>query len=355
MGISRALKLVRERERLGMPIGPAGAGPVIRSPFTTNQLTKIVWSDVTGETNLGPVTRAEAMRVPAVARARHIICGAGARAPLRVLEGDTPVADQPPWVSRSDDTNQLPPFHRMLWTLDDVFFTGWSLWAVARYEDDIKLRDAARVPRDWWQFDDDGRVQLLGQHTYPYDDFLLIPGPHEGILNYGDTAIRQGSRLAEAALNAAENPVPNIDLHDESEDGLTDPEIDALIARWAAARRGKNGGVAYTNRSLTARPLGQAAENLLIDGRNANAVDIARLASVPAGLLDAALPKSTLTYETNEGRNIVLVDYGLNLYWDAISARLSMDDVVTRGRRVAFDKTAIIGTTPPPTGPTQED
>jgi hypothetical protein len=324
---------------------------VIRSPYTQNQLTAIVWNDLLGEV-LFPVSRAEAMAVPAMARCRHILCGFGARAPLREYEGDALVEDPPAWTYRTDQTTQLPPFHRMLWTLDDLLFYGWCLWAVARDAED-KVSDAARVPWDWWTFDEDGTVKL-GDHEVPYDSVILIPGPHEGVVEFGASTIRHASRLLRAATIAAETPVPNMELHDEGETQLTVTEQDDLIGSWAAARKGENGGVAYTSRGIKAIPHGQVDAPLLIDGRNAAAVDVARLASLPAALIDATLDKGSLTYETTQGRNSEAIDYGVNLYLDAVAARLSMDDVVPRGKRIAFDLAQLTGldvpgSTPAPT------
>lgn len=341
VGIGRALRLVRTSQVLGIPVaaGDAAASipapsPVIRSPYTQGQLQSIIWNDLLGEL-LFPVTRAEAMAVPAMARCRHILCGFGAAATMRQYEGDTVTVDQPAWLYRTDQTTQLPPFHRSLWTIDDLLFHGWSLWAVARDAED-KVNDAARVPWDWWTFEDDGTVKL-GDHPVPYQDVILIPGPHEGVVEFGAGAIRHASRLLRAATVAAETPVPNMELHDEGETQLTQAEQDTLLAAWAEARKGENGGVAYTSRGIKAIEHGAYDAPLLIDGRNAAAVDVARLASLPAALIDATLDKGSLTYETAQGRNAEAIDYGVKLYLDAISARLSMDDVVPRGKRIGFD------------------
>jgi hypothetical protein len=357
VGIGRALRLVRESERLGVPREPATTrrrpSPVIRSPFQSSTLTAIVYADIF-DNAVVPLSRAHAMAVPAMARCRHILCGFGARAPLKAYQDETELAEQPPWTYRTDVPTMLPPFHRMLWTIDDVLFSGWSMWAVARYEDGQHVRDAARVPIDWWHFDEDGEVKF-GDNDIPYDDVILIPGPHEGVLNFGQTAIRHASRLMRAAGLAGDNPTPQIDLHDEGETQLTDDEIDSLTARWADARRGENGGVAYTSKGINAKPLGQHEGAFLIDARNAAAVDVARSASVPAATIDATLDKSSLTYETTEGRNGQLIDYGLNMYLDAIAARLSMDDVVPAGTRIGFDLESIAGSALPLTGPSTED
>ena len=67
----------------------------------------------------------------------------------------------------------------------------------------------------------------------------------------------------------------------------------------------------------------------------AEAVDMSRLVSSPAAMADAEA--GSLTYETTAGRGQQFLDYGAALYMDAISARLSMDDVSPEGRRVIFE------------------
>jgi hypothetical protein len=187
------------------------------------------------------------------------------------------------------------------------------------------------------------------------DTVVLIPGPHEGVLAFGARTLRIAAGLESATLGAVLTPIPGIDLHQTTDVALSDDEIDALIGRWVTARRGENGGVAFTSFGIDAKPVGATADNLLLEGRNGSAVDVARLASVPAASIDATTEGASLTYETTAGRNAELIDYGLAAYASAISGRLSQDDVMPRGSRVAFDFTDMLASVPDPTGPTLED
>jgi hypothetical protein len=72
-------------------------------------------------------------------------------------------------------------------------------------------------------------------------------------------------------------------------------------------------------------------------------------------MADATNAGASLTYETTAGRNGQFIDYGVGLYMDAIAARLSMDDVVPRGQRTAFDVTQLTVTSPLPTGAPTDD
>lgn len=320
-----------------------------------NHLQAIVWSDLTGATAT-VLDRASVMAIPAVARLRHRLCGAAARCPLRVLTGSTPLPDeaQPYWTYRTDRT--VHPYHRMLWTVDDQLFHGWSVWRTERsaQETSNQLLHAERIHPDHWEIDEVGRI-LVDDRIARADEVLALPGPHEGILNFGGNALRRTIDNLEAAANAARNPSAYLELHYTGDDPMTSDEIDAHIERWAKARRGENGGVAWTNKVLELKEHGTHEAHLLIEGRNADAVDMARLVSAPAASADATNAGASLTYETTAGRNLQMIDEGVGLYMDAIAARLSMDDVVPRGQRVAFDTGQLTVAAPDATGPDQLD
>lgn len=342
---------------LGVPANPstnlARVAPQIGSPWTTGDLSQIVWADIFGG-DLTPITRALAMAVPAVARSRHILCSVIAPLPLVTFTQDTADTEQPLWTQRTD--GELSPFHRMLWTVDDLLFHGWSLWAARRgaASDGSPLLAAARVPYDRWAVDADGVLTVDNQQVQS-DQAILIPGPHSGILNDSPTIVRMAADNLQAAANASRNPNPNIDLHYTGDEPMGDTDIDTLIKRWSDARRGLNGGVGFTNKLVEARAIGSHLDKLLIEGRNADAVDVARAVSLPAASIDATNAGASLTYETTEGRNQQLLDYGAKFYMDAVAARLSQDDVVPRGRRTAFDVTELTTLTPTPTGAPTSD
>lgn len=335
-----------EAARTRAAVAPMQVG--IESPFPhTSTLEAVVWADLLGS-EFSPLTRAGAMAIPALARQRHILTGTAARCPLVTLRGGVrlPDTEQPYWSYRTD--GELSPYHRMLWTMDDLIFSGWSLWRATRGYGG-ELLDCPRIPLDRWGTDEAGRITVDGE-LVDAADIILIPGPHEGILNFGASALRRMVANLDAAANAARNPSAFLEIHYEGDEPLTDDQIDAVIARWAAARRGENAGVSYTGKNTSLKEHGSHESHLLIEGRNADAVDASRLVSSPAAMADATAAGASLTYETTEGRNTQFLDYGTTLYMDAIAARLSMDDVVPRGQRVAFDVTQLTVTAPEPTG-----
>lgn len=334
--------------------GLAGTGlpvPEVRSPMSDGTLTAIVWADLIGD-EFRPVTRAAAMAIPALARQRHLICGTLARCPLVSMTGEAVDANQPSWLYRTDSA--VSTYHRTLWTADDLIFYGWSLWSRTMAAGTTFPLDAVRVPWERWAFDKVGNILVDGKKVAAAE-VILIPGAHEGIVNFGGGAIRRAIDNANASATAARNPSAYMELHYTGEEPLTDTQIDSLIERWAAARRGENGGVSYTGKNVELKEHGTHESHLLIEGRNADAVDMSRLVSSPSSMADATNAGASLTYETTDGRNGEFIDYGVSLYADPIAARLSLDDCVARGHRVAFDYSVIRNLAAPTTGAPRED
>lgn len=344
MGLKRALRLIDGATALADAGGITTDGRVgIRSPWTNGQaLSKIAAADILGlETNVA--SRSEAMGVPAIARGRHKIVTAAQKCRLVTYRRNVEVPNGPAWLYRSK--TRVSPQHRIVWTVDDLIFYGWSLWGVER-NDAGAITDAARIPPEWWTFGDAGEVLVTipGTEQTPATDesVILIPGFTQGILNTNPRTIRGARELEDQWASRANNPIPAMELHQTTDDELEDEEITALVDGWSDALSGTGGAVAYTPKSIEAKPHGQASSDLYIEGRNAASVDAARILGLAAADLDASGVNSTLTYETTEGRRGQFVDETLPLYLDAIGARLSLDDVTPMGTRIAFDLAAVI-------------
>lgn len=314
--------------------------PQLASPLVTkpSHLESVVWHDLFDKAPR-PLTRAEAMTVPTVARARRLIACSIARMPIRVWRGDEDVS--PIWLTRTD--GEVSPWHRMVWTIDDLIFEGWSLWSLRRGNEGEVL-EATRVRPDRWHLDEHGEIHIDSQPVAAAD-VCLIPGPDEGVLSFGKLAIRHAGKLVRAADRAADTPTATVNLAQTNDYKLTPPERDEMIAAWAKARRGENGGVSFTSNGIKAEEMGAIAEHLLIEGRNAASVDIARVMGLPAAMVDATGPKASLSYETAEGKASEFIDYGLSPFMSAITERLSLDDMTPRGQIVKFDVDDYVGPT----------
>lgn len=349
MGIRNALRLIEANDRLSSSVGKPNRGIV--SPWSQNQLSQVVWSDIFG-VDANTVTRAEAMSIPAVAKARQLLVSTIAKYPLIVLDSDdVNVTDRHPWLQSTDGA--VSPWHRMAWTIDDLIFYGWSLWGVER-DATGEIIKVDRCPIDRWQIDPDGAIRIDDQIAEA-DSVILIPAPFEGLLSVGARTLQGGAKLEAAWIGKATNPIPAIELHQTTDDPLEYDEVVGLVQSWADARNDVNGAIAFTPHNIQANAMGSSEPALLIEGRNFLRIDVGAFLGIPAALMDASLSSASLTYSTVDGHRNEFADITLPYWLEPIQQRLSLDDVVPVGERVRFDLTDLFTTTPNPTNPPVND
>lgn len=328
------------------------ASPVyssISSPWTTTALSKIAYSDIFGG-DVSIVSRAEAMKVPAIAKGRSLIVGTLARQPLAKFRGAEQITPDP-WMYRTN--SQVAPQVRMAWTLDDCIFYGNSLWALQRGTRD-NILDAVRVPREYWHIDPDSLGILINGKPVSSEEVLYIEGPQDGLLDIASDDIKAARAMSRAWASRVDAPVPLIELHITDVNAqLTDDEQQQLVDDWEAARR--LGGTALTPAEIKTEVHGDTPIDLFVNGRNASRLDFANFLGLPAALLEGSTATASLTYSTKEGSRNELVDLSLAFWATPIEARLSMDDVTPAGTRVAFDLTYLSTPTQPASGPVSED
>lgn len=325
----------------------------LASPFTEGQLQKIVYSEIFG-TNYAPITRAEAMAIPAMSKARNLICATVAKLPIAAADKNGLLSEekQPAWTYRTDGA--ISPFQRMLWTLDDLLFFGKSLWEVDRGSEGQIIR-AERVPMEWWRVNAEG-VILIHDEPVNANNVIYFPGAIEGVLDKDGTSLRAAAAIASSVESRAKSPVPIMEIHATAEGDVSPEEAKALVQGYNAARRDPEGATVYTPSSVELRPHGEKADSgFMVEARNAVRLDVANLTGVPVALLDGSVSTASLTYSTQEGRRNEFVDYSLVLWMEAITGRLSADDVVPRGQRVVFDQSEFLSLAPSPTGPDLQD
>jgi hypothetical protein len=307
------------------------------------------------------------MRVPAVARGRHLTCSAIAGCPLEILRGAELVAPQPTWAYATDgqigdlDASDATrwkltaqaPWYRMLWTVDDLVFYGESLWYSTGLDVDGRPTSLLRFPYAAWTVNEAGVITDTDAHPLDPARLVYFPGPHEGLLRFGARTVRQASSLEQTSADVAAHPF-RLELHQITGATLTPAERREVVTEVRSALAASD-GVLYTNAALETKEHRMDSDALLIGGRNAAALDIARHISMPGAMLDATTEGASLEYQTATARNQQWIDYGLSLYMGAIESRLGMDDVIPRGQRSAFDTADLTTPTASSTGPATED
>jgi hypothetical protein len=341
--------VVRAASRALDPTPPIGSG--YASPWQNNDhLVGLTFDELFSVDPDGlnqPVSRAQAMSIGTVARARNVVCPTIGRLPLVVMNQAGPVvAPEYDFIRQPESSPDAmrPGYLTYLWSVDAMKFYGRAWWVVTkRYAETNRPQHFKWVP-EWDARLDNGRlIGTLSGEKFDQADVIRIDGPDEGVLNFATRELRMALRLDRAAAQVADNPVPALNLQEQPgvTQRLDSDEVDAVISKWRAARRA-GVTVGYTPSSLKPEVLGLQVEQLLIEGRKYGALQLTRVMNVPAWVADVAVEGSSLTYSNVASRSRELVDFGLMPYLSAIEARLSMDDILPRGVWCRYDLTELL-------------
>ncbi|MDK7749189.1 phage portal protein [Brevibacterium sp. UMB10442] len=299
-----------------------------------SHLEAVTWAHLLDLDSI-PIDRTQALAIPAVAKAVGLITSTIGRLPIVAMKNARAVDVQPAWVDQPEPGH--PRFITMAATVENLVMYGRAWWLIeSRYATGYPAQFVL-APESVMSTDSHGKPMVNGEYLDPRD-VVRIDAPHDGLLTFGRATLNKAKALSEASLRAANNPVPSIDLHHtDNRVQLSQDDIRALVKSWQDARKGPNGGVAYTNSAIEARVLGQPVEQLLIEANNQTALDVARLLGLPAWSVDAEISGSSLTYSNSAARMRELIDFGLAPYISAIESRLSCADVSPAGWRIRLD------------------
>jgi hypothetical protein len=290
------------------------------------------------------------MQVPAVVDAlktySHTISAFG----LREYRGDDPIAARPflncpckflPYAAVMQRTiADLLLFDRAYWYVTDRTWDGFpSSIEVMRVEDvnDLTVANAGIDPNTQPPSDP---VYFLGNQIPTRDVIKFYGDGNGGWLRNGATAINIAAALEAATLMYSESPIPTVVLKNNGAD-LPADQVDALLEAWEEARAARS--TAYLNSTIDTQTMGFSARDVqLVEGKQAQATAIARLANLDPVWVGAGVPGSSLTYSNRTDLYRQLLDTSLRPIMDLISGRLSMPDIVPRTHAVRFDTTSFL-------------
>lgn len=239
-----------------------------------------------------------------------------------------------PWLGRPEVGTPLAT--TLQWTLDDLFYYPASWWLVTGRDAYGWPTTFERIDRSRATFDTTGNLTMVDMKPVAPADTIRFDSPlGEGFLNTASRDIKRAIALNMSAALAEDNPVPTVELHNESGIELNQTEIDDLLEAWSSARRKR--GVAYTPKGIKVNTYGQQPQQLLIDGRKQISIDLIRHANMPAWAASTAIDGGDMNYENRASRNWELLDLVLSSFATAITGRLSMTDITPRGWNIKFD------------------
>lgn len=275
------------------------------------------------------VCRRDALSVPAVLRARNLICPTLGGLPVRVHNPDRTVReirlmDQPELgVPRSVTMTRL---------VEDLLLDGIAWWRVVLMGWDNFPAVVERLDPACVSVPGDGKVYVNGVYV-PDTQLIRFDSPNPGLLDAAARAIRTCLRLDAAAARYAEEPAPAVYFTPAEGADPEDDEVQAALNAWAASRQTRATG--YVGSALKLNTLGLTPEQIqLAESRQHAVLEIARAAGIDAE--DLGVSTTSRTYFNAEDRRQAFLDFTLGPYVSAIQDRLSMGDVTPRGSYVRF-------------------
>ena len=279
-------------------------------------------------------TRALAMSVPSVARARNIICGTIGSLPLTTFNRITGEYVDPHRVINQPDP-RVAGFVVYCWLAEDIWLYGAGYGQVLEM---YSATDGGRV-RAWTRIRPtrvsvDTEVQTDTITGYKVDgkavpisgvgSIIRFDGPDEGLLHRAGKTIQAAVYLENAAVNYAKEPAPTMVLKSNGTN-LTAERISSLLSAWKTARQSRS--TAFLNADVDLKEFGFDPKSMqLAEARQYVALELARACGIPAYFLSAEQTSMTYSNAVTERRS--LVDFSLRPILKAIEERLSLPDFV---------------------------
>ena len=334
MGILQTLKLV-----------DSIADPVYSTPSITAQYNPPIMDSTVSNFIYAPnvfISRAEAMAVPTVARARNLIAGTIATLPIHLYRKSTgEELGSPRWLEQPD--YRQPRSVTLSATVDALFHFGVAYWEVTEVYEGIDGRPSA------FAFVNNDRVSFnLNQNNTEVENYLVdgvarpqwgigslitFQGINEGILNNGGRTIRAALDLEKAAAIAAATPIPSGYISNSGAD-LPPDQITGLLSQWKLARQQRS--TAFLSASLQYHATSFSPKDMMYsEAAQHLSTQLARLCNIPAYMVSSEMNNS-MTYSNVMDERRQFVDMTLKPLYAAIEDRLSMNDITNSQNYVRF-------------------
>lgn len=294
----------------------------------------------------GPVSREEALTVPAVVRGRNMICNI-ATLPLVTLDPSRKKVREP--LFEQIDPN-VPNVVVLSQTIEDLLFDGIAWWKVTDrgwngFPTHAQHVDAHRVsltpPKGYLNLlpsgvDPDSVVWIDGKPVHT-QNVIRFDSPNPPISHSGRRVIRRAILIEQTAEMYALDPRP-MDYFTPA-DNVTAPaepeQVQNILNGWAAARRKRATGYVPETLKYETVQSPTPVELQLAQLQDRAARDIANEFGIDPE--DLGISTTSRTYQNATDRRQDRVNDVLSGYMLAVTQRLSMGDITRQGYRVVFD------------------
>lgn len=305
-----------------------------------------------GGTYVGPsaqahkVSRSEALSVVGVKRGRDLLCSI-ATLPL-VTKDASSVTVRSTLLQQIDP--DVPNVVTLAMTIEDLILESVSWWKITAFGWDGFPYSAKHVDFDAVSMSPppgypihtlpsgmypNGIVWVMGQ---PVDgaNMIRFDSPNGPLLVHGARAIRRAIKLARAAEMYSDDPEARAYWTPaEGADPADDNDIAEMLRAYRAARA--EGSEAYIPAAVKRTPISSTspADLQLIEQQKRSDLEIANLLGLDPE--DLGISTTSRTYANATDRRQDRLNNVFAPYMEAITGRLSMNDVTKRNQRVIFD------------------
>lgn len=283
--------------------------------------------------NASKVSRDDALSVPAVLRGRNLLCSI-ATLPLETRNQKFEKVDAP-FLDQISAT--VPNVVTLADTVEDLVFEGIAWWRITQrtaigkpgYAEHVSAR-LVTPPQN-----NERTVDIDGERV-PLASMIRFDSPNPALLEFAGRAIKRALTFEKSAARYADDPRAN-DYFTPAEgaDPVDDEEVEELLNDWQQARRRRS--TAYVPAALKYQTVEQLtpAELQLVDLQKQVYIEIANGLGIDPEELGVST--TSRTYANAVDRRRDRVNDTLAPYMRAITDRLSMNDITTRGHQVRFD------------------
>lgn len=254
-----------------------------------------------------------------------------------------------PWMEQLDP--KVPQQFIMTNLFRDMLFYGRAfLWVSSRRADDNRPATFQWLPASNISTPSQNGPQYFGMPDQvefngvmlDTNNVITILSPSVGLVWTGQRPVSIALHLDQYADRmATQEQVPGY-LQQRGGETMSGDELTELAQAWAELR--KDGStVGALNDYVEFVEYKKDPGEVLANQRQYQALELARLCSVPAYLVNAPTPGASMTYQNAQQARQDLWLFGTSQYARAISARLSMNDILPRGRYVEFNAEEAFG------------
>lgn len=297
------------------------------------------------------VSRATALAVPAVLRARNVIAGVPATLPVELVDRKTREPDERTWLGE-DPNPDLEQTVMYAQTFEDLLFHAVSYWRVTRTSEGFPVEAEhvdhrsvsqhqilgmpSQVISEDLQFTPGDPIFIDGYPVTNPREIIRFVSPNPPLLVHAAKAIRTALVLSETAERYANDPLPFGYFTDSEDqpDSLEDDEIEEILTDWEVARRKRVWGYISKGLDLQTLKWPTPEELQLADARQTAILELARATGLDPE--DMGVSVTSRTYQNAEERRLNLIDFVLMVFIEAVQDRLSKPDITPRHLRARF-------------------